>query len=87
MELPKEKRTAQSEEGLSPWSSDSKEFGNGSPPEWRRGDSGSGGDCWVKRRSRRDHDGWWDTSAEPESELIDDCYKNFLSYSSTILPF
>lgn len=63
----KEKQAVQSEEGVSPWSSDSKEFGNGSPPEWRRGDSGSGGDQWTKRRIRREQEGWWDTSAEPES--------------------
>ncbi|XP_068894247.1 protein disabled isoform X8 [Tenebrio molitor] len=64
----KEKQAVQSEEGVSPWSSDSKEFGNGSPPEWRRGDSGSGGDQWTKRRIRREQEGWWDTSAEPEMQ-------------------
>ncbi|XP_008195099.1 protein disabled isoform X2 [Tribolium castaneum] len=62
----KEKQAVQSEEGVSPWSSDSKEFGNNSPPDWRRGDSESGGDRWTKRRGRRDQEGWWDTSAEPE---------------------
>lgn len=37
--------TTQSEEGVSPWSSDSKEFGNGSPPGWRhRQDSSSCGE-------------------------------------------
>ncbi|XP_018579344.1 protein disabled isoform X2 [Anoplophora glabripennis] len=60
----KEKQTVQSEEGISPWSSDSKEFGNGSPPDWRSKDSGSGTEQWSKRR--RDQEGWWDTSAEPE---------------------
>lgn len=35
----------QSEEGVSPWSSDSKEFGNASPPGWRhRQDSSSCGE-------------------------------------------
>ncbi|KAF2900571.1 hypothetical protein ILUMI_05613 [Ignelater luminosus] len=56
-------RDKHSEEGVSPWSSDSKEFGNGSPPEWvQRPDSGS----WT--RHRREQDGWWDTSAEPEAQ-------------------
>lgn len=65
----KEKQNIQSEEGVSPWSSDSKEFGNSSPPEWRqRGDSESGGDRWAKRCPKRDQDGWWDTSAEPEGK-------------------
>lgn len=65
----KDKQNIQSEEGVSPWSSDSKEFGNGSPPEWRsRGDSGSGGDNWS-RRPKREQEGWWDTSAEPEGIL------------------
>lgn len=59
-----EKQTVQSEEGISPWSSDSKEFGNGSPPDWKNKDSGSGTEQWSKRR--RDQEGWWDTSAEPE---------------------
>ncbi|KAJ8972313.1 hypothetical protein NQ314_000228 [Rhamnusium bicolor] len=63
-ELIKEKQAVQSEEGISPWSSDSKEFGNGSPPDWRSKDSGSGAEQWSKRR--RDQEGWWDTSAEPE---------------------
>ncbi|XP_044264647.1 protein disabled isoform X2 [Tribolium madens] len=65
-ESAKEKQGVQSEEGVSPWSSDSKEFGNNSPPDWRPGDSESGGDRWTKRRIRRDQEGWWDTSAEPE---------------------
>ncbi|XP_063921494.1 protein disabled isoform X2 [Zophobas morio] len=67
-ESTKEKQTVQSEEGVSPWSSDSKEFGNGSPLEWQRGDSESGGDHWTRRRMRRDQEGWWDTSAEPEMQ-------------------
>lgn len=54
----------QSEEGVSPWSSDSKEFGTGSPPDWRSKDSGSGTEPLP--RKRRDQDGWWDTAAEPE---------------------
>ncbi|GJQ66151.1 Dab [Trypoxylus dichotomus] len=68
-ESSKEKQNVQSEEGVSPWSSDSKEFGNGSPPDWEpRIDSGSGGDRRWNRRKRGDSDGggWWDTSAEPE---------------------
>ncbi|XP_065166906.1 protein disabled isoform X3 [Atheta coriaria] len=66
----------QSEEGVSPWSSDSKEFGNGSPTDWRaRRDSGSG-DRWSSgggggvgsgARLGRSQEGWWDTSAEPET--------------------
>ncbi|KAJ8910787.1 hypothetical protein NQ315_015128 [Exocentrus adspersus] len=64
LELAKEKQAVQSEEGISPWSSDSKEFGNGSPPDWRSKDSGSSAEQWSKRR--RDQEGWWDTSAEPE---------------------
>ncbi|KAJ8962804.1 hypothetical protein NQ318_001203 [Aromia moschata] len=60
----KEKQAVQSEEGISPWSSDSKEFGNGSPPDWKSKDSGSGPEHWSKRR--KDQEGWWDTSAEPE---------------------
>lgn len=70
-EAAKDKQNIQSEEGVSPWSSDSKEFGNGSPPEWRpRGDSGS--DHWA-RRPKRDQEGWWDTSAEPEGT----CFSGF----------
>lgn len=69
-ESSKEKQNVQSEEGVSPWSSDSKEFGNSSPPDWEpRIDSGSGGgDRRWSRRRRGDPDGggWWDTSAEPE---------------------
>ncbi|CAH1163912.1 unnamed protein product [Phaedon cochleariae] len=59
-----EKQAVQSEEGVSPWSSDSKEFGEGSPPGWRSRDSGSGNERYLEKR--RDKDGWWDTSAEPE---------------------
>lgn len=64
----KEKQV-QSEEGVSPWSSDSKEFGNGSPLDWQqRRDSESEGD-WG--RKRRDRDGtWWDTQAEMEGKLF-----------------
>ncbi|CAH0552143.1 unnamed protein product [Brassicogethes aeneus] len=58
------KEKQQSEEGVSPWSSDSKEFGNGSPTDWKRGDSGS--EQWPKKR--REQEGWWDTSAEPEAQ-------------------
>lgn len=69
-ESSKDKQNAQSEEGVSPWSSDSKEFANdGSPPEWEPPiDSGSGGDrrCRRRRRGNLDGGGWWDTSAEPE---------------------
>ncbi|KAK9759072.1 Phosphotyrosine interaction domain (PTB/PID) [Popillia japonica] len=69
-ESSKEKQNVQSEEGVSPWSSDSKEFGNdGSPPDWEpRINSGSGGERRWNRRRRGDPDGggWWDTSAEPE---------------------
>ncbi|XP_031327904.1 protein disabled isoform X5 [Photinus pyralis] len=62
-------RDKHSEEGVSPWSSDSKEFGNGSPPEWRhRTDSGSGAERWACHR--REQEGWWDTSAEPEVQYI-----------------
>ncbi|CAG9863532.1 unnamed protein product [Phyllotreta striolata] len=63
----KDKRPVQSEEGASPWSSDSKEFGAGSPPEWRSKDSGSGTDP-LPRTRRRDRDGWWDANdaAEPD---------------------
>ncbi|KAJ8972880.1 hypothetical protein NQ317_015785 [Molorchus minor] len=64
LEEVKEKQAVQSEEGVSPWSSDSKEFGNGSPTEWRSKDSGSGTEQWPKRT--KDQEGWWDTSAEPE---------------------
>lgn len=69
----KEKQTVQSEEGISPWSSDSKEFGNGSPLEWQRGDSESGCDHWSRRRIRKDQEGWWDTSAEPEGDIYNFC--------------
>lgn len=64
----KSKHVIQNEEGaVSPWSSDSKEFVNGSPPEWRqRVDSSSGGDHCIRRRKSREQDDWWDTSAEPE---------------------
>lgn len=55
----------QSEEGLS-WSSDSKD-GNGSPSDYRKGDSESG-DQWTRKGAKKDQEGWWDTSAEPESE-------------------
>lgn len=57
--------TVQSEEGVSPWSSDSKEFGNVSPPprQERRGRQESGR-C---RRRMREQETWWDTSAEPEA--------------------
>lgn len=67
----KPKQSVQSEEALSPWSSDSKEFGNGSPVEGRqRMDSSSGGDQWVKIRGKREQDGWWDASAEPECKNL-----------------
>nr|XP_022904079.1 protein disabled isoform X2 [Onthophagus taurus] len=82
------KQHIQSEEGVSPWSSDSKEFGNGSPPDWRpRVDSESGGEHWHRRRPPRGaQDGWWDTSAEPEAQYYpsnrrstdsyeDECYE------------
>ncbi|XP_072389081.1 protein disabled isoform X3 [Diabrotica undecimpunctata] len=65
LESVKEKQAVQSEEGVSPWSSDSKEFGGGSPPGWRSKDSGSGTEPFP--RKRRDQDGWWDTAAEPEA--------------------
>lgn len=56
-------KQAQSEEGVSPWSSDSKEFGNGSPSEWQqRRDSGSEGD-WHRRRRNRDGT-WWENQAD-----------------------
>ncbi|KAK4884258.1 hypothetical protein RN001_000529 [Aquatica leii] len=62
-------RDKQSEEGISPWSSDSKEFGNGSPPDWRqRTDSGSGAERWAS--GKKDQEGWWDTSAEPEVQHV-----------------
>lgn len=56
----KEKQ-AQSEEGVSPWSSDSKEFGNGSPSEWhqQRRDSGD----WNRRRRNRDGT-WWENQTD-----------------------
>ncbi|XP_045476508.1 protein disabled isoform X2 [Harmonia axyridis] len=61
----REKQAVQSEEGLS-WSSDSKD-GNGSPSDYRKGpDSESGGDRWPRKSVRKDQEGWWDTSAEPE---------------------
>ncbi|KAL3287233.1 hypothetical protein HHI36_001710 [Cryptolaemus montrouzieri] len=60
----KDKQTLPSEEGLSPWSSDSKD-GNGSPSDYRRGDSESGGDHWP-RKSGRPQKGWWDISTELE---------------------
>lgn len=64
----KEKQV-QSEEGVSPWSSDSKEFGNGSPSDWQqRRDSGSEGD-WTRRRRDRDAS-WWDTQGEVGGENI-----------------
>lgn len=47
---------------MSPWSSDSKEFGNGSPSELRSKDS-SGPELRAKKDKCQD--GWWDTSAEP----------------------
>ncbi|XP_066249768.1 protein disabled isoform X3 [Euwallacea similis] len=52
---------AQSEEGVSPWSSDSKEFGNRSPTEWKNQSKGS-----DRRKKGRDQEGWWDKSVEPE---------------------
>lgn len=52
---------AQSEEGISPWSSDSKEFGNKSPTNWKK--EPKGGKRWKKNR---DVENWWDTSADPE---------------------
>ncbi|KAF5280274.1 hypothetical protein FQR65_LT03082 [Abscondita terminalis] len=59
----------QSEECISPWSSDSKEFGNSSPPDWRqRTDSGSGAERWAS--VKREQEGWWDTSAEPEVQYV-----------------
>lgn len=50
----------QSEEGVSPWSSDSKEFGNGSPPEWtmRR----NSGDRWG--RVKQEQEEWWDAAED-----------------------
>ncbi|XP_049817502.1 protein disabled isoform X2 [Aethina tumida] len=72
------KEKQQSEEGVSPWSSDSKEFGNGSPSDWKRGDSGSGGDQWSKKR--RDQEGWWDTSAEPEVQYYPNNRRSTDSY-------
>ncbi|XP_044747407.1 protein disabled isoform X2 [Coccinella septempunctata] len=60
----REKQAVQSEEGLS-WSSDSKD-GNGSPSDYRKGDSESGGDRWSRKPGKKDQEGWWDTSAEPE---------------------
>lgn len=68
LESVKEKQPVQSEEGVSPWSSDSKEFGTGSPPDWRSKDSGSGTEPLP--RKRRDQDGWWDTAAEPEAHYF-----------------
>lgn len=62
MDSAKEKQPLQSEEGVSPWSSDSKEFGNGSPSEIRSKDS-SGPE--LRSKKGKDQDGWWDTSAEP----------------------
>nr|CAH7729167.1 unnamed protein product [Callosobruchus chinensis] len=67
-------QTIQSEEGASPWSSDSKEFGDGSPTEWGGKESGGSEERWgVEGRSRGsrrnrggEQEGWWDTSAEPE---------------------
>ncbi|XP_044738255.1 protein disabled isoform X2 [Chrysoperla carnea] len=65
--MPKEKHN-QSEEGISPWSSDSKEFTNTSPTvDWRnRKDSGGSGSDkqWPKQpRNKPDADnrGWWDS--------------------------
>ncbi|KAF7277837.1 hypothetical protein GWI33_009095 [Rhynchophorus ferrugineus] len=51
----------QSEEGISPWSSDSKEFGNKSPTDWKK--EPKGGKRWKKNREMED---WWDTSVDPE---------------------
>ncbi|XP_056645938.1 protein disabled isoform X2 [Diorhabda sublineata] len=65
LESVKEKQAVQSEEGVSPWSSDSKEFGEASPPGWINKDSGSGTEQFP--RKRRDQDGWWDTAAESEA--------------------
>lgn len=62
----KEKQPLQSEEGVSPWSSDSKEFGNGSPSGMRSKDS-SGPD--LRPKKSKEQDGWWDTSAEPGKEI------------------
>nr|CAI5868869.1 unnamed protein product [Callosobruchus analis] len=39
-------QTTQSEEGASPWSSDSKEFGDGSPTEWGGKESGGSEERW-----------------------------------------
>lgn len=67
MDSAKEKQPLQSEEGVSPWSSDSKEFGNGSPSEMRSKDS-SGPDLRPKK-GKKGQDGWWQTSADPGKYL------------------
>lgn len=51
----------QSEEGVSPWSSDSKEFGNGSPPEWTTVRQGWG-------RPKQEQEEWWDAA----EDIVDD---------------
>lgn len=64
------KPTVQSEEGVSPWSSDSKEFGAGSPPDWlHRANSNTSGEQCHRRRGKKESESWWDTSAEPEGTL------------------
>ncbi|CAG9764503.1 unnamed protein product [Ceutorhynchus assimilis] len=53
---------AQSEEGVSPWSSDSKEFGNRSPTTWKKEKSGE------RRKKHREQEERWDTTADPEGQ-------------------
>lgn len=60
---PEAKEKVQSEEGVSPWSSDSKEFGNGSPLDWQqRRDSESEGDWGRKKKDGA----WWEAQGEIE---------------------
>ncbi|XP_025830204.1 protein disabled [Agrilus planipennis] len=84
-----EKLSLQSEEGVSPWSSDSKEFGNASPPEWKEAVN-SGGGRWIKQASLKDQEKWWDNSAEPEEyyqpnrRSIDSFEDEYCTYSKTL---
>ncbi|XP_050312433.1 uncharacterized protein LOC126747689 isoform X2 [Anthonomus grandis grandis] len=57
--------TAQSEEGVSPWSSDSKEFGNRSPIDWKTEQKPTERRKKQTNRALNQED-WWDTSADPE---------------------
>lgn len=53
---------------MSPWSSDSKEFGNGSPPEWTTVRQG-----WD--RPKQEQEEWWDAA----EDIVDDSVQGKLN--------